>query len=127
MRNLRTAVAAIVAAGVLAGPAGSAAIGSVPAPRGGGSSAAVVSANARVHHAIDELPDVDDDATLEVVRVGEPLQDLLERPHFLDNVHLLQDHLSNNDAGALAGADVSIRDLLAIDIRSGHEVILFTR
>jgi hypothetical protein len=129
VNHARTALAAIaIAAGALAWPAGSAATGestaasSPPAGR-----AAVVTANAQVRQELDELAVAPDGGTIEVVPVGAALTGLLEDEGFLGNVHILQDHLNNHDARVLNGADVAITDLVAIDVRPGGDVVVFTR
>lgn len=126
MRNPRTALAAFVLVGALALPSGTAASGAsapaAPAP------APVVAANASVLEAIQEIGAVHRQGTIEVVKVDHAsLSGLVQDRRFLDNVHVLQDFLHNNDAGVLKGADVAITELLAVDVEADGDVVIFTR
>lgn len=124
MQNRRkgtAGVVGIVLALALAWPTTSAASNASPTP-----ATPVEVANANVQDELDQLADLQPGVTVDVVRVGgNDLGDLLQDPRFLANVHALQDHLNTNDAGPLEGADVAIRDLVAIDVDGG--VTVFTR
>lgn len=128
MKYLRTAVAGIIALGILAMTAGLGATGPAgAAPHAADAPADVVAANAAVHEALGQLALLPRAKAIDVVRVDAPLADLLRRPGFLENVHVLQDFLNNNPAPALNGADVGITEVLALDIRSDGAITLFTR
>ena len=124
-RNVRTAVAAMALTAGLAFPVASVATGA-PAPASAPASA-VVTANEGVGDAIDHLRSGRPITALDVVRADEPLDVLLSDPRFLANVHRLQEHLHTHDAGALAGADVAVADVLALDVDPDGRAVLFTR
>lgn len=130
MKNARTAVAAVLVAGsAFVWSLGSAPSGAtVPAPDRDPSPTAVVRANAEVDEALVALAGTEAGDGVTVVRVtGQPLQELLADPGFLGNVHELQDYLNNHDAGALRGADVSITDVLAVEVGADGSAVLYTR
>ena len=129
MKNARRAGAALVLSISLAVPAAAAADGpAAPPPRPTDPrTSAVVQANAAVDEAIEELRVGAGDATVEVVRVGDAARRLVRDRRFLENVHALQDFLNNHDAGGLAGADVAIVDLLAVDVRRDGHLVVFAR
>ena len=133
MRNARTAVVAVIAFGAaLAWPLGWAPSGATSGATSEGhgklAEPAVVTANAQVDDALDGLRSGELAGPVTVVRVtGTQLQELLRDDRFLGNVHVLQDFLNNNDAGALQGADVSITDVLALQVRRDGGVVLFSR
>lgn len=128
MTNVRKAIAGIVVAGALAWPASSAATATGGSPtRGAIPAANVETANANVDGELAELADVRPGATVEVVPVGPRLHGLLQDPGFLANVHRLQAFLNDHDAGALSGADVPIRDLVAVDVRPDGGITVFAR
>ena len=128
-KNLCRAVAAIAVAGAVAWPASSAAIGaSAPARRPAPAPTAVEVANTNVHDELAQLAAVGHPASgVDVVRVGAPLGELFEDRRFLANVHVLQDYLNTNDAPALHGSNVAIRDVVAVDGHPDGDVPLFTR
>ena len=126
MKNAHRTLAALLVIGGLGLPAGAAAGRSAPAERPAEAAASVTEANARVEEAIEALAAAGAGGTVEVVRVGSALPTLLRDPRFVDNVHVLQHHLANNDAGPLAGADVAITEVLAVDVRPAG-VVLYTR
>lgn len=84
-------------------------------------------ANAQVDDALDALRSADRHPVTVVRVTGTQLQELLRDDRFLGNVHVLQDFLNNNDAGALQGAGVSITDVLALEVRRDGGVVLFAR
>lgn len=84
-------------------------------------------ANAQVDDALDALRSADRHPVTVVRVTGMQLQELLRDDRFLGNVHVLQDFLNNNDAGALQGAGVSITDVLALEVRRDGGVVLFAR
>ena len=127
MKNARQAIAALVVAGALAWPAASAAAGMTAAPPSDQPSSPVSVANAAVRDELAQLATAPEGGTIDVVRVGPSLPSLLADPAFVANVHVLQDFLHNHDAGVLVGADVAVRDLVAVDVRPGGDVTVFTR
>jgi hypothetical protein len=129
MRNTRTIAVAVLAFGsVLAWPLGWAPSGTTSEAHGPPSEPAVVVANAQVGDAIDLLRSGELAGPVTVVRVtGTQLQELLRDDRFLGNVHALQDFLNNDDAGGLQGVDVSITDVLALEVRRDGGAVLFTR
>ena len=123
----RPAIAALlVVTAALAWPAASAATGTT-APPPVASSSSVTVANAEVRDELTQLAAAPAGGTIEVVRVGAPLPDLLQDPSFLANAHVLQRFLHDHDAGVLGGADVAVRDLVAIDVRPDGDVTVYTR
>ena len=129
MRNTRTIAVAVLAFGsVLAWPLGWAPSGATSEAHDPPAEPAVVVANTQVGDALDGLRSGELAGPVTVVRVtGTQLQELLRDDRFLGNVHVLQDFLNNNDAGALRGADVSITDVLALEVRRDGGVVLFAR
>lgn len=129
MKNVRFALAAfVVTAGALAWPLRPAAGGAVVSPDRPPAASAIERANARVDEALVTLPTAESEAPVTVVRVvGAPLRDLLADPEFLGNVHRLQTFLNEHDAGPLVGTDVSVTEVLAVELADDGRVVLYTR
>ena len=67
--------------------------------------------------------------------VKDSLNNVLQNARFLKNITILQDFLNNNTCLAVCESlnnvlnnnDVQVADLVAIDVLSGGDLILFTR
>jgi hypothetical protein len=126
----RLSLAAFIAAAVLLIPAAASA-----APRNAtvqsGGAAGLVAAVVQVDDTLNNLSVLSDIGSIEVITVKNSLNNVLRNARFLNNVTVLQDFLNNNDVDVLNNAlnnnNVVISDVIAIDVLSGGDIVVFTR
>ena len=127
-RTRFTFVALAVAAMMIAAPAANA------ANRGttqSGGAAGVVAAVVQVDDTLNDLSVLSDIGSVEVITVKDSLNNVLQNATFLNNVTVLQDFLNNNDVDVLNDAlnnnNVLVSDVIAIDVLSGGDIVVFAK
>ena len=134
MTNTRTrsALAAITAAlAMVVTSAAAASAAPANATRQSGGAAGVVAAVVQVDDALNNLSVLSDIGSVEVITVKDSLNNVLQNATFLNNVTVLQNFLNNNDVDVLNDAlnnnNVVITDVIAIEVLSGGDLVIFTQ
>lgn len=136
IRGARMRVAAVAAAGVAALAVGSQVAAAAPNPSNqSGGAAGVVAAVVQVQRTLNNLDVLSDNGNVEIVTVKDSLNNVLQNAQFLNNITILQNFL--NGPCAVAGCitltnllnnnDVNISRVVAIDVLSGGDLIVFQR
>lgn len=132
MTHARTRIsfAALVAAAVmLAAPAANAAPRNATVQSGG--AAGLIAAVVQVNDTLNDLSVLSDIGSVEVITVKDSLNNVLQNAEFLNNVTVLQDFLNNNDVDVLNDAlnnnNVVVTDVIAIDVLSGGDIVVFAK
>ena len=130
MTNTRTRLsfAALIALALLvAAPSAASAAGRGTTQSGG--AAGVVAAVVQVDDTLNNLSVLSDIGSIEVITVKDSLNNVLQNARFLNNVTVLQDFLNNNDVDVLNDAlnnnNVIVSDVIAIDVLSGGDIVIF--
>src|SRR5687767_11355755 len=134
LRKLPLFVSVCAAALALAVPAASAA----PNPNNqSGGAAGVVAAVVQVQDTLNNLQVLSGNESVEIVTVKDSLNNVLQNARFLNNITILQDFLNQPNCSVVALCDVLndslnnnnvlITDVVAIDVLSGGDIVLFTR
>lgn len=124
-------VAACCAALALSIPA---AFAANPQTQSGGA-AGVVAAVVHVQDTLNNLQVLSGNGNVEIVTVKDSLNNVLQNARFLNNITILQNFLNNNTCLAVCQSlnnvlnnnNVQIADLIAIDVLSGGDLIVFQR
>ena len=100
-----------------------------------GGAAGLVAAVVQVQDTLNNLQVLSGNENLEIVTVKDSLNNLLQNARFLNNVTILQDFLNNPNCSVVAVCDslydflnnnnVQISDVVAIDILSGGDIVVF--
>ena len=127
----RASVAAVLAAVAMVLTAGAASAAPADATRQSGGAAGLIAAVVQVDDTLNDLSVLSDVGSIEVITVKDSLNNVLQNARFLNNVTVLQDFLNNNDVDVLNNAlnnnDVVITDVIAIDVLSGGDLVVFTQ
>jgi hypothetical protein len=99
------------------------------------SAAGVIAAVVHVEDTLNNLQVLSGNGNVEIVTVKDSLNNVLQNARFLNNITILQDFLNNNTCLAVCQSlnnvlnnnNVQVADLVAIDVLSGGDLILFTR
>lgn len=113
---------------------------SVPAAMAGpnnqsGGAAGVVAAVVQVQDTLNNLQVLSGNGNVEIITVKDSLNNVLQNARFLNNITILQNFLNNNTCLAVCQSlnnvlnnnNVQIANLVAIDVLSGGDLIVFTR
>jgi hypothetical protein len=102
-----------------------------------GTAAGVVAAVVQVDRTLNDLQVLSNIGNLEIVTVKDSLNNVLQNANFLNNITILQDFLNNPSCSVVAVCDslqnflnnnnVLITDVVAIDVLSGGDVVIFQR
>ena len=102
-----------------------------------GSAAGVVAAVVQVDRTLNDLQVLSNIGNLEIVTVKDSLNNVLQNARFLNNITILQDFLNNPNCSVVAvcdslqnflnNNDVLITDVVAIDVLSGGDIVVFQR
>lgn len=100
-----------------------------------GGAAGVVAAVVQVQDTLNDLQVLSGNENLEIVTVKDSLNNVLQNARFLNNITILQNFLNNPDCSVIAvcdslknflnNNDVVITDVVAIDVLSGGDVVVF--
>ena len=128
----RTSLAAIcLAFAMLVASAAAASAAPANATRQSGGAAGVVAAVVQVDDTLNNLSVLSDIGSVEVITVKDSLNNVLQNARFLNNVTVLQDFLNDNDVDVLNDAlnnnNVVISDVIAIEVLSGGDLLVFTQ
>jgi hypothetical protein len=107
-------------------------------PRQNGSNAAgVVAAVVHIQDTLNNLQVLSGNENLEIVTVKDSLNNVLQNAKFLNNITILQDFLNQPNCSVIAVCDslndvlndnnVAINDLVAINVLSGGDIVVFQR
>lgn len=102
-----------------------------------GGAAGVVAAVVQVDRTLNDLQVLSNIGNLEIVTVKDSLNNVLQNARFLNNITVLQDFLNNPTCSVVAvcdslknflnSNDVLITDVVAIDVLSGGDIVIFQR
>ena len=100
-----------------------------------GGAAGLVAAVVQVQDTLNNLQVLSGNENLEIVTVKDSLNNLLQNARILNNVTILQDFLNNPNCSVVAVCDslydflnnnnVAINDLVAINVLSGGDIVVF--
>ncbi len=100
-----------------------------------GGAAGVVAAVVQVQDTLNNLQVLSGNENLEIVTVKDSLNNVLPNARFLNNITILQDFLNNPNCSVVAVCDslqdflnnnnVAICDVVAIDVLSGGDIVVF--
>ena len=99
--------------------------------------AGVVAAVVQVQDTLNNLQVLSGNENLEIVTVKDSLNNVLQNARFLNNITILQDFLNQPNCSVVALCDsltnflndnnVQISDVVAIDVLSGGDIVVFQR
>ena len=102
-----------------------------------GGAAGVVAAVVQVQDTLNNLQVLSGNENLEIVTVKDSLNNVLQNARFLNNITILQDFLNQPNCSVIAvcdslqnflnNNDVLITDVVAIDVLSGGDIVVFQR
>jgi hypothetical protein len=102
-----------------------------------GGAAGVVAAVVQIQDTLNNLQVLSGNENLEIVTVKDSLNNLLQNARFLNNITILQDFLNQPNCSVVAlcdsltnflnNNDVLITDVVAIDVLSGGDIVVFQR
>ena len=102
-----------------------------------GGAAGVVAAVVQVQDTLNNLQVLGGNENLEIVTVKDSLNNVLQNARFLNNITILQDFLNQPNCSVVALCDsltnflndnnVQISDVVAIDVLSGGDIVVFQR
>ena len=102
-----------------------------------GGAAGVVAAVVQVQDTLNNLQVLSGNENLEIVTVKDSLNNVLQNARFLNNITILQNFLNDPSCSVVAVCDslqnflndnnVQISDVVAIDVLSGGDVVVFSR
>lgn len=102
-----------------------------------GGAAGVVAAVVQVQDTLNDLQVLSGNENLEIVTVKDSLNNVLQNARFLNNITILQDFLNQPNCSVIAvcdslknflnNNDVVITDVVAIDVLSGGDIVVFQR
>lgn len=102
-----------------------------------GGAAGVVAAVVQVQDTLNNLQVLSGNENLEIVTIKDSLNNVLQNARFLNNITILQNFLNNPDCSVIAvcdslknflnNNDVVITDVVAIDVLSGGDIVVFQR
>jgi len=102
-----------------------------------GGAAGVVAAVVQVDRTLNELQVLSNIGNLEIVTVKDSLNNVLQNARFLNNITILQNFLNNPTCSVVAvcdslqnflnANDVLITDVIAINVLSGGDIVIFQR
>ena len=102
-----------------------------------GGAAGVIAAVVQVQDTLNNLQVLSGNGNVEIVTVKDSLNNVLQNSRFLNNITILQDFLNQPNCSVIAvcnslnnvlnNNNVQVADLVAIDVLSGGDLILFTR
>ena len=107
------------------------------APNQVGTAAGVVAAVVQVDRTLNDLQVLSNIGNLEIVTVKNSLNNVLQNARFLNNITILQNFLNNPTCSVVAvcdslqnflnANDVLITDVVAINVLSGGDIVIFQR
>jgi len=107
------------------------------APNQVGTAAGVVAAVVQVDRTLNDLQVLSNIGNLEIVTVKDSLNNVLQNAKFLNNITILQNFLNNPTCSVVAVCDslqnflndnnVLITDVVAINVLSGGDIVIFRR
>lgn len=127
--DLKKKLAALPLAVALAGVTAFPAAAQSPENQSGGA-AGVVAAVVQVDRTLNDLVDVDlQDVNVEVVTVKNSFDNILRNARFLNDITILQDFLNESEflQDFLNDNDVNVQDVVAIEVLSGGDIVVFQR
>ena len=102
-----------------------------------GGAAGLVAAVVQVQDTLNNLQVLSGNENLEIVTVKDSLNNVLQNARFLNNITILQDFLNQPNCSVVALCDsltdflnnnnVLITDVVAIDVLSGGDIVVFQR
>jgi len=102
-----------------------------------GGAAGVVAAVVQIQDTLNNLQVLSGNENLEIVTVKDSLNNVLQNARFLNNITILQDFLNQPNCSVVAlcdsltdflnNNDVLITDVVAIDVLSGGDIVVFQR
>ena len=102
-----------------------------------GGAAGVVAAVVQVDRTLNDLQVLSNIGNLEIVTVKDSLNNVLQNARFLNNITILQNFLNNPTCSVVAVCDslqnflnannVLITDVIAINVLSGGDIVIFQR
>ena len=102
-----------------------------------GGAAGVVAAVVQVQDTLNNLQVLNNIGTIEIVTVKDSLNNVLQNAKFLNNITILQNFLNNPSCSVVAvcnslqnflnANDVLITDVVAINVLSGGDIVIFQR
>ena len=102
-----------------------------------GGAAGVVAAVVQIQDTLNNLQVLSGNENLEIVTVKDSLNNVLQNARFLNNITILQDFLNQPNCSVVAVCDslndvlnnnnVAITDVVAIDVLSGGDIVVFQR
>lgn len=96
-----------------------------------GGAAGVVAAVVQVQDTLNNLQVLSGNGSVEIVTVKDSLNNVLQNARFLNNITILQNFLNGNTCLAVCDSlnelNVAIADVVAINVLSGGDLIVFTR
>jgi hypothetical protein len=100
-----------------------------------GGAAGLIAAVVQVQDTLNNLQVLSGNGNVEIITVKDSLNNVLQNARFLNNITILQDFLNNNTCLAVCQSlnnvlnnnNVQVADLVAIDVLSGGDLIIFTR
>jgi len=102
-----------------------------------GGAAGVVAAVVQIQDTLNNLQVLSGNENLEIVTVKDSLNNVLQNARFLNNITILQDFLNQPNCSVIAVCDslndvlndnnVLITDVIAIDVLSGGDIVVFQR
>ncbi len=111
--------------------------GAAAPPNQVGTAAGVVAAVVQVDRTLNDLQVLSNIGNLEIVTVKDSLNNVLQNARFLNNITILQNFLNNPTCSVVAVCDslknflnnnnVLITDVVAIDVLSGGDIVIFQR
>jgi len=106
-------------------------------PNQTGTATGVVAAVVQVDRTLNDLRVLQNIGNIEIVTVKDSLNNVLRNARFLNNITILQDFLNNPNCSVVAVCDslndvlnnnnVQISDVVAIDVLSGGDIVVFQR
>ncbi len=111
--------------------------GAAAPPNQVGTAAGVVAAVVQVDRTLNDLQVLSNIGNLEIVTVKNSLNNVLQNARFLNNITILQNFLNNPTCSVVAvcdslqnflnANDVLITDVVAINVLSGGDIVIFQR
>ena len=102
-----------------------------------GGAAGVVAAVVQIQDTLNNLQVLSGNENLEIVTVKDSLNNVLQNARFLNNITILQDFLNQPNCSVIAVCNslndvlndnnVLIADVIAIDVLSGGDIVVFQR
>lgn len=134
MKSKKARLAAALTAGALTLTVAAPALAAPSPTNQSGGAAGVIAAVVQVDDTLNELRVLspNGDQNIEVVTVKDSLNNVLNNsPILSNNVVTIQDFLNNNDVNVLTdflnNANIDINDVVAVDVLSGGDIVVFVQ